>query len=150
MSVTVGGKLPAHCTSLGKAILAHLPEEEVNLIVRKDGLKLYTPNTITRRSELMAELAQIRDRGFAIDDQEHEIGLKCIGSVVQNQSGAVVGALSIAGSAMRLTRKKVASLAPFVAQSAFEFSMSLGYRPTPSTSSSFGLTKSRTVRKKKP
>jgi IclR family KDG regulon transcriptional repressor len=150
MSVTVGGKAPAHCTSLGKAILAFLPAEEVNMILRKDGLKPYTPNTITRRSDLMAELAHIRNRGFSIDDQELEIGLKCIGSVVQNQSGAVVGALSIAGSAMRLTRKKVASLAPFVAQSAFEFSVSLGYRPTPSTSSSFGLTKSRTVRKKKP
>jgi len=149
MSVTVGGKSPAHCTSLGKAILAFLPEEEVSLIVRKDGLKPYTPNTITRRSKLMAELAQIRDRGFAIDDQELEIGLKCIGSVVRDQSGGVVGALSIAGSAMRLDRKQVSLLAPIVARSASEFSMNLGYRPIPFTPPSNGLTKSRIVRKKK-
>jgi IclR family transcriptional regulator, KDG regulon repressor len=150
MSVTVGGKSPAHCTSLGKAILAFLPEEEVNLIVRKDGLKPYTPNTITRRSKLMAELAQIRNRGFAIDDQELEIGLKCIASVVRDQSGGVVGALSIAGSAMRLDRKQVSLLAPIVARSASEFSMSLGYRPMPFTPTANGLTKSRNIRKKTP
>jgi IclR family KDG regulon transcriptional repressor len=150
MTVTVGGKAPAHCTSIGKAILAFLPAEEVNMILRKDGLKPYTRNTITRRSNLMAELAHIRNRGYSIDEQELEIGLKCVGSVVRDQSGAVVGALSIAGSAMRLTRKKVASLAPLVAQLAFEFSMSLGYRPTPLTPSLYGVTKSRIVRKKKP
>ena len=150
MSVTVGGKAPAHCTSIGKAILAFLPAEEVNMILRKDGLKPYTPNTITRRSDLMAELAHIRNRGFSMDEQELELGLKCIGSAVRDQSGGVVGALSIAGSATRLTRKKVASLAPLVARSASEFSMSLGYRPTPLTPSANGLTKSRVVRNKKP
>jgi DNA-binding IclR family transcriptional regulator len=149
MSVTVGGKSPVHCTSLGKAILAHLPEDEINLIIRKDGLKPYTANTITRRAELMAELAQIRERGFAIDDQELEIGLKCVAAPVRDQSGGVVGALSIAGSAMRLTRKLVSKCAPLVAQSATEFSMSLGYRPTPITPSSIGMTKSRMLRKKK-
>jgi IclR family acetate operon transcriptional repressor len=130
MSVTVGGKAPVHCSSLGKAILALLPEQEVDMIVRKHGLKAYTRQTITRRADLKAELAQIRTRGFAIDDQELEDGLKCIGAAVQDYSGRVVAALSLAGAALRLNKKRVSALAPLVARMALDFSASLGYRPT--------------------
>jgi DNA-binding IclR family transcriptional regulator len=136
MSVTVGGKAPVHCSSLGKAILALLPENEVDMIVRKYGLKAYTRNTITRRSDLKAELAQIRTRGFAIDDQELEEGLKCIGAAVQDYSGTVVAALSVAGAALRLSKKRVTTLAPLVARVAADFSASLGYRPKSIVSSS--------------
>ncbi len=129
MHVTVGGKAPVHCSSLGKSILAFLPEREVDMIVRKHGLKAYTRNTITRRSELKAELAQIRTGGLAIDDQEIEDGLKCIGAAVRDSSGRVVAAVSIAGAALRLNRKRVSLLAPLVARTASDFSASLGYRP---------------------
>jgi DNA-binding IclR family transcriptional regulator len=128
MSVTVGGKAPVHSSSLGKAILAYLPEREVDMIVPKRGLKAYTRNTITRRSELKAELALIRTRGFAIDEQEFEVGLKCIGAAVHDYSGRVVAAVSIAGAALRLNRKRTSALAPLVAQAASDFSASLGYR----------------------
>jgi IclR family transcriptional regulator, KDG regulon repressor len=131
MSVTVGGKAPAHCSSLGKAILAFLPESEVDVIVRLDGLKSYTRNTITRRSELKAELAHVRTQGIAIDDQELEAGLKCIAAPVQDQSGKIVAALSIAGAALRLNRKRVSKLAPLVARMASDLSASMGYRPGP-------------------
>ncbi|MGH7192175.1 MAG: IclR family transcriptional regulator [Candidatus Saccharimonadales bacterium] len=135
MSVTVGGKAPVHCSSLGKAILALLPEPEVDMIVRKRGLKAYTRHTITRRSDLKVELAQIRTRGFAIDDQELEEGLKCIGAAVQDYSGRVVAALSVAGAALRLNKKRVTALAPLVARMASDFSASLGYRPNSIVSS---------------
>lgn len=135
MSVTVGGKAPAHCSALGKAILAFLPQYEVDSIVRNDGLKPFTANTITRKSKLIAELAQIRTRGFSIDDQELEVGLRCIASVVRDQSGGVIGGLSIAGAAPRLNRKQVSSLAPLVTRMASEFSASLGYNPLDSSSS---------------
>jgi IclR family KDG regulon transcriptional repressor len=129
MYVTVGGKSPVHCSSLGKAILAYLPEKEVNVIVRKHRLRAYTRNTITRRSELKAELARIRRGGFAIDDQELEDGLKCIGAPVQDSSGRVVAALSIAGAALRLTKKRISFLTPLVTRTASDFSGNLGYRP---------------------
>ena len=88
MHVTVGGKVPVHCSALGKAILAFLPEKEVDMIVRKHGLKANTRHTITRRPELKAELAHIRTAGFAIDDQEIEDGLKCVGAAVRDSSPA--------------------------------------------------------------
>jgi DNA-binding IclR family transcriptional regulator len=129
VSVAVGGRASVHSSSLGKAILAFLPEEEVDTIVPKHGLKAYTGNTITRRSELKAELAQIRARGYSIDEQEREEGLKCIGAAVQDYSGRVVAAVSIAGAALRFNRKRTSALAPLVARVASDFSSALGYRP---------------------
>jgi IclR family transcriptional regulator, KDG regulon repressor len=129
MHVTVGGKVPVHCSALGKAILAFLPEKEVDMIVRKHGIKANTRNTITRRPELKAELAHIRTGGFAIDDQEIEDGLKCVGAPVRDSSGRVIAAVSIAGAALRLNRKRISVLAPLVARTASDFSGSLGYRP---------------------
>jgi DNA-binding IclR family transcriptional regulator len=131
MGVTVGGKAPVHCSAIGKAILAFLPEDEVGSIVRNSGLIRYTRHTITRRSEFKAELAQIRNRGFAMDNQELEAGLKCIGAAVQDRSGRVIAALSIAGAAVRFDRKRVSTLAPLVSRIASDFSASLGYRPGP-------------------
>ena len=129
MSVTVGGRAPAYCSALGKVILALRPEQDVDLIVRKHGLKARTRRTITRRSELKFELAEIRTRGFAIDEEELEEGLKCVAAPVQDYSGKVVAAVSIAGPAFRLTKKRVSALAPYVAQIAADFSRSLGHRP---------------------
>jgi IclR family acetate operon transcriptional repressor len=130
MGVTVGGKAPVHCSAIGKAILAFSPDHEVDSIVR-GALKSFTRHTITRRSEFKAELAQIRSRGFAMDNQELEAGLKCIAAAVQDQSGRVIAALSIAGAALRFNRKRVATLAPLVSRMASDFSASLGYRPGP-------------------
>jgi IclR family transcriptional regulator, KDG regulon repressor len=135
MSVTVGGKAPVHCSSLGKAILALLPEQQVDLILGKHPLQAHTRNTITRRTDLKLELAQIRTRGFALDNEELEDGLKCIGAAVQDYSGRVVGALSVAGAALRLNKRRLAVLTPLVARMASEFSFSLGYRPKPIGSS---------------
>jgi IclR family transcriptional regulator, KDG regulon repressor len=131
MGVTVGGKAAVHCSAIGKAILAFLPEDVVDSIVRESGLKRYTRHTITRRSKFKAELVQVRSRGFAMDNQELEAGLKCIAAAVQDQSGKVIAALSIAGAALRFNRKRVATLAPLVSRMASDFSASLGYRPGP-------------------
>ncbi len=139
MSVTVGGRSPVHCSALGKVILALRPEREVDLILRKNGLKARTRHTITRRSELKSELAQIRTRGFAIDEEELEEGLKCVAAPVQNYSGRVVAAVSIAGPAFRLTKKRVSTLTPYVAQIAADFSRSLGYQPGTASTNGHGL-----------
>jgi IclR family transcriptional regulator, KDG regulon repressor len=129
MSVTVGGKSPVHCSSLGKSILAFLPDSEVNAMVRKMGLRSHTPNTITRTVEFKAELRQIRKRGFAIDNEELEKGLKCIGAPVRDHTGSVVAALSIAGASLRLTHRRVPGLAVLVVNVASDLSNALGYRP---------------------
>jgi IclR family KDG regulon transcriptional repressor len=128
MSVTIGRRSPVHCSSLGKSILAFLPEEKVDSVLRERGLKSYTKYTIGRRSELKVELKQVRAHGFAVDDQELEEGLKCIGSPVRDYSGKVVAALSIAGTALRFTKERVRAMAPLVVQTASDLSVCLGYR----------------------
>lgn len=101
----VGMTLPAHCSGVGKVLLAHLPDDAVESIVREKGLKRFTPNTITDRSALRAELRRIRDRGYALDNEEIEIGLRCVAAPISDGSGTVIGALSISGPTFRFEGK---------------------------------------------
>ena len=106
----VGMTLPAHCSGVGKVLLAHLPDDRVESIVRAKGLKRFTPNTITERDALRAELRRIRERGYALDNEEIEIGLKCVAAPISDGSGTVIGALSISGPAFRFDGKEAERL----------------------------------------
>lgn len=92
-----------HVNSGGKAILAHLPEDDVERILDTHGLPMRTENTVTDRAELRAELATIRERGYAINRGEDLHGIHALGAPVHHD-GAVHGALAIAGAARRLAR----------------------------------------------
>src|SRR5262249_31292747 len=76
MASYVGRRNPAHCTSVGKVMMAFLPEEETDNILRQHGMKRLTPNTITSPAELKADLKQTRDRGYAIDNEETLEGVR--------------------------------------------------------------------------
>ena len=127
MSSSVGRRNPAYCTAVGKAILAYLPESQVESIVRKHGLKAMTANTITSFLELKGELAAIRDQGYAIDNEEIEEGVRCVGCVVRDFSGGPVAAISVSGPAFRLTRQKVKSISRPVVTAANALSAELGF-----------------------
>ncbi len=128
MSSSVGRRNPAYCTAMGKATLAHLPDAQVEEIVRKHGLKAVTANTITSFLDLKTELKAVRERGYAVDDEEIEEGVRCVGCVVRNFSGAPVGAISVSGPAFRVTKEKVKSLARAVMASASILSAELGFK----------------------
>lgn len=124
---TVGRKTPAHCSSLGKALLAYLPEGEVDAMIRQQGLKGYTRNTITRPRALKAELQKVRERGYAVDEEEYEQGLKCVAAPVFDHTGKAIAAISIAGAAFRVNAGGVPSAGRSVMQAAANLSQSLGY-----------------------
>jgi IclR family transcriptional regulator, KDG regulon repressor len=128
LGVTVGGSSPPHCTALGKAILASLPPEECNSVIGQLHFVMHTAHTITAKSVFLKELGRVRERGYSIDNEEFESGLKCIGAPVLNYSGNVIGAISVAGPAFRLTKKKVTHLSRAVMQTADELSKGLGFR----------------------
>jgi DNA-binding IclR family transcriptional regulator len=130
MSSSPGGRNPAHCTAVGKAILAFLPEEQLNEIIKRRGLRAYTRNTITTPRQLKDELQIIRQRGYSVDNEEHEEGVQCIGAPVRDHSGRVVASISIAGPSFRLTDDKIPMLATSVIRVANEVSVELGYRST--------------------
>jgi DNA-binding IclR family transcriptional regulator len=125
---SVGRRNPAHCTAVGKALLAHLPPEDLDRLLEIRGLKAYTRNTITTPALLKRELRAVRERGYAVDDEEIEEGLRCVGAPVRDHSGRVVASMSIAGPAFRVTRAKASALARVVMKVADAFSAELGYR----------------------
>jgi len=128
---TVGSRAPAYCTAVGKAMLAELPDSEVHNIVRRWGLKAVTKNTITTESALKAELRAIRSRGYAIDDEEKEEGLRCVGSAVRAHSGKLVAAMSISGPAFRMTKERIPEVGRALLQAAGDLSVELGYQAIP-------------------
>jgi DNA-binding IclR family transcriptional regulator len=104
---------PAHCTSVGKAILAFQPMARIDAIVA-GGLKRFTDTTIVDGRKLKSELKAIRARGYAIDEGEHQPGIRCVGAPVHDRTGRVVAGLSVSGPARRLKKDQVADLAKIV------------------------------------
>ncbi|MFB6223746.1 MAG: IclR family transcriptional regulator [Haloarcula sp.] len=93
-----------HCISLGKAMLAHMPESRVDEIIEHHGLPKYTESTITTREALFEELEEIRARGYAFDRQEKIAGLRCVAAPVKTKD-EIIGAVSISGPASRFEGK---------------------------------------------
>lgn len=101
-NITLGAHVHLHATAAGKAILVHLPEEQVLEILDKHGLPRVTENTITERDELLAELDEIRNTGIAYNNQEDTKGLRAVGVPVKDPDDDVFGALSVSGPTHRL------------------------------------------------
>ncbi|HEY5585054.1 MAG TPA: IclR family transcriptional regulator [Ruminiclostridium sp.] len=113
----VGVKAPMYCTGVGKAILAYLPQEILDQVAA-DGFEKYTANTITDIVSLQKELRLIRERGYAIDDMEHEYGIKCVAVPIKNIRGEIVGAFSISGPSLRFNDQKKMNMHIFLQVSA--------------------------------
>lgn len=102
-----GTAIHLHCSAAGKVILAHLPRERVERILDWRGLPAQTENTITDRKELFAELASVREEGFAYDRQEFRKGLTSVSVPIRTDEGSVLGGLSIAGPNRRMTDRRL-------------------------------------------
>ena len=122
----IGGRNPAHCTGVGKVLLAALPEATLNRFLGQGTLRRYTTNTITSASELKGHLQQIRAKGVAFDLEEFEPGLRCVAAPVRNHRGAVIAAIRLAGPADRLAMDRLDSIADDVAEAANTISCALG------------------------
>jgi DNA-binding IclR family transcriptional regulator len=109
MRSRVGAIVPAYCTGLGKTLLAFKAEDAVVDWLSTQSLKTMTPQTITQPRRLVKELRAIRERGYGLDEQEHEIGVRCIAAPIWNHAREVVGAISIAGPADRMPRPLLGS-----------------------------------------
>jgi len=125
---TVGRRTPLHCTSVGKVLLAFLPEDEQNELIKNLELTAYTRHTLTKPARLKAEFKLIRRRGYAMDDEEFEEGLMCIGAPVMDYTGRVVAAMSVAGPAFRLTEERITAAAQSTIRAASDLSAELGYK----------------------
>jgi IclR family transcriptional regulator, acetate operon repressor len=123
---TLGKSSAAHATSTGKAILAWLPEDEIRRIVSMQGMRAFTPNTITEFAALIEELRLVRRNGYAIDREEFQPGVVCIGTAIRDHSGAVVGSISASAPTMRADEQHLALMREQVISAARELSNELG------------------------
>lgn len=128
MKSVLGARVPAHCSADGKVLLAYQTNEMIESIA-VGGLAALTPKTIIDVGQLMADLAQVRARGYAVDDEETEVGLRAIAAPIRDHTGEVVAAISVAGPIQRMTKKVVLSHAPKVVAAAEAISARLGHSP---------------------
>jgi len=122
----VGAQLPAFCTAAGKVQIAYMSDEELANYLPAKELKRFTPNTITDRNELKKRIAEL---GYAIDNEELDIGVRCIGAPIRDYTRRIIGAVSISGPSMRLSDERMEKvLIPMVKKAAEEISTKLGYQ----------------------
>lgn len=126
---TVGNRVPLHATGAGKVLLAWLPAPRREAILERIELHPHTAHTISDLTSLRKALEEIRDRGYAVDDQEFDDGVRCI-AVPVGPLGAPLAAISVSGPASRLGRPRLGELAPLLRRSAGELADSLRERAT--------------------
>lgn len=127
MASRIGGRGECHSTALGKILLAARPRSQWEQYVQEKGLRARTGRTITDPDRFFAEMAQIADRGYAIDDVENEEGIRCVAAPIRDHTGAVVAAMSVSGWTLSMTRKRLKTIAPVVTSYAEKASVALGY-----------------------
>ncbi len=131
-SLTMGSKLgarnPVYCTALGKAILAYSAEAEVDRTLAGLRMEARTRNTITNVLTLKRELERVRDRGYAIDDEEIEEGIRCIAAPILNASGLAVAAVSVSGPSSRITPERYQLIGKTMMKAAQELSTRMGHQ----------------------
>lgn len=107
MSMSIGNKVPVYCTGAGKVLLAGCSAAEQRDIISRIQFAVFTPNTITRTKQLMAELATIKSLGYADDNEEHYVGIRCVAAAITDNSGAPVAAISISAPTFRVEEQRV-------------------------------------------
>jgi DNA-binding IclR family transcriptional regulator len=126
MRSDIGVRRPAYCTAVGRAIFAYAPAAVADRVLAGT-LARRTPRTVTDKAALRAILAGVRERGYAIEDEECEPGIRCIAAPVRGADGAVAGAIGIAGPSQRLSLEALKKLAEPLMEVAAAVSLRLGY-----------------------
>lgn len=123
----VGKRAPVYSTSLGKTIMAHLPEAEVREILEEKGMEPQTENTITDVDEFLSHLEKVKKQGYAVDDEEQEKEIRCIAGPIFNHQGDVVASFSISAPINRMSKERLEELSSLVVKYSKKMSRSLGY-----------------------
>jgi DNA-binding IclR family transcriptional regulator len=122
----VGRRMEINCTSLGKALVAFLPSSEFDLQIKSKGFIRHNQKTITSITKLKEDLSRVREWGYAIDDEEEELGCRCIGAPIFDLHEKVVAALSVSGTTSQIPIEKIPPLARKVRRTAESISAQLG------------------------
>jgi DNA-binding IclR family transcriptional regulator len=124
----VGRAVLKHCTGVGKAILSFLPPDELEKHIATIDFERFTPTTITEPGALRHELKLTKERGYAVDDEEHEAGICCVAVPIYSASGQVTRSVSVTAPSSRMTLSELLGYLPDIRAAAKEISEALGYR----------------------
>lgn len=124
-----GTRGPIHASGIGKALLAYLPEPRIDAVLERAELTAFTPNTITSRSTLSAELQKIRTCGWSIDDEERNTGMRCIAAPIFNAFGDAVAGISVSGPAVRVAPERDMTFGKYVRDAADNITRAVGGTP---------------------
>jgi IclR family acetate operon transcriptional repressor len=123
----IGAGVPLYCTAVGKVMLAHMPKEEQEKVLRQLELKRLTPNTVGSLQELQTELYRVRKNGYACDMEEHELHIRCVAAPIWDHTGGVSASLSVTAPMVRMPVSRLRQLAPIVQEAGLRVSGQLGY-----------------------
>jgi IclR family acetate operon transcriptional repressor len=126
-----GSRAPIHASGVGKTLLAEMPEARVRDILYRRGLAKFTERTLIAPAALFQELAEARRRGWAVDDEERNPGMRCVAAPIFNEYGEAIAGVSISGPTVRMTAERVAELGPLVKRAAEEITNSIGGHAPP-------------------
>jgi DNA-binding IclR family transcriptional regulator len=128
MASRIGRRNPVHCTAVGKAMLAYLPAQQVDDILLRHGMQRFTPQTITTPVELKAELRAVLERGYSIDNEEVEEGVRCLGAAVLDHSGRPLAAISVSAPSFRISEEKTGIVAASLCRATRALSRESGFQ----------------------
>jgi len=124
----IGQRAPLYCTALGKSMLTGKTEEQIRRLYRDRELTVFTEKSISSVDDLIEEIENTRRRGWSLDDEEYEEGLRCIGAPIRDYRNEVIAAVSTSGYASVITRERVEEIAAYVVKAAWDISQLMGYR----------------------
>ena len=127
VNTVAGGRAPLHSTAVGKALLAELPEAEIDRLVSLKGLTRFTDRTIITLEELHRDLTLVRQRGWAIDNEETYTAVRCMASVIRDHQGRALASAGLSGPAQRISDDRIPTLAELVKDTCDRISKRMGY-----------------------
>ena len=128
MDTWVGRRMRVHATSVGKALVAHITQDQLEQILRRSGMEKRTPKTITTLPRLLKELEKVRTQGYAVDDEENNLGARCMGAPVFNDRGLIEAGLGLSGTAQQVSPQTMPRIVEVLKDAARHISMGMGYR----------------------
>ena len=128
MDTWVGRRMPVNATGVGKVLVAHLSDADLEAILKERGLVRRTPKTIISRPKFLHELEKVRERGYAVDDEENGLGARCVAAPVFDSFGKAIAAIGLTGTTTQIDKASVAKIAELVKEAARKVSYHFGYR----------------------
>ncbi len=128
MDIWVGHRLPVHTTAIGKALVAHMPDEEIIEILKVRGMEKKTKRSITSRQKYLAEMRKVREYGFAVDNEENSDGVRCIAAPIFDSKGSAVAAVGTSSTILQIDEANMPKYVELIKESAVKISQQLGYK----------------------